>query len=604
MIRAKKKAASTAHKAYVTSSCNISKTAFTGSGFNVGQSLPGSGGLDVKQGGGLFYSPTLSTDFYELPRSVREEHMWYQWFYEHHPIIGRAIDMHTNLPLSKAVLSRPETEDAEKGKKIQNFFLRMWTRLRLDEHLINVTRNYNLFGEAFPYHEWDEEMGDWSRIFVLDGSGIEVSRGSLDYVNQVALIPSQDELKSLREGYYNKELDPAMADLVEKILASDGQVPLDTDPMSGTHVAHLMRQAGGDGTRGVSVLKRCLTTLLYQDKLRQAQTQISSRNMTPKHLIYAENLSEAQVEDLRAQVDMAFIEPDYAIIANYEVHWETKGADDRLLNIEGEYELTDMHLLTGLGLTREIVSGEGNWGSTRINIEVLNTEYLSYRTMLQRYVEESIFRPVAIANGFIEESEYGEPKVLYPKLTFSRLSIRDNEAVFGDLFSLYQKGSLPASVLFELYNLDPNDVLERLREEMFTILDPQFGEASRGALVAIGDSLGSEPDIRRKVAESLDIKPTPLFLMGDPSADSAGGFGGAGFGGGDFGSDAGGFGDGDFGPDGDFGAEGDFPGDGLGDIPEGDLGGDNFDDLGADFGEEAPDQTPAAEPPPGPETGG
>lgn len=567
----------------------MTKVAFScgSSGSGVGVGLPGGrvggGSGNVLQGGGLFYSPTLSTDFYELPRSLREERMWYKWFYDHHPVIGRGIDMHTNLPLSKALLTLPESKDPDKARKILNFFERMWKEIRGDQHLAEVAHHYWMYGEAFPFLEYDEERAKWVNARVLDGALIEVSRDPFSGEGTLYMIPDQDELEAFREATEYHDTDDRLLDLIEKLEEFDGKIPLDADPMSGTHIAHIMRQVGSDGVRGVSILKRCLMTLLFQDKLRQAQTQISSRNMTPKHLIWAEGINADQLEDLRAQVDMAFSEPDFSILANYQVHWETIGANDRLLDLQSENEYSTMELLTGLGLTREIVSGEGNWGSTRINLEVMNTEYLLFREDLQHYVEEHIFRPIAIANDFVEEDEYGELIVLYPKLAFSRLSIRDNEAVFGDLFSLFSKGSLPATILFELYNLDPEEVRERLKEETFTILDPQFNEAIRGAYGPIGEALGAEPDIRMKVAESLDINPSPLFLNGQSNQEGgAGGFGGPP--GGDFGGDLGGdLGDGA----GEFDDLGMDFGDG-GDVPEGDLGGEPGDGIPPPGGGEAP----------------
>lgn len=534
--------------------------------FSCGGGAGTSGGTSMS-GGGLFYSPTLSTDFYELPRSKKEERLWYRWFYEHDPLVGRCIDLHSELPLSKIMLTMPRSRDYKRAKKILHFFEKMWDEINGWETLLELSQHWWLFGEAFPFLEYDEERKMWSRIVNLDGGNIEIEDIPFSTQSKAYLMPDPDEIANARklqwDSYYDDDdvYDEKTLELLDQLEAED-RLPLDTDPMSGSHLAHLMRKKGGEGARGVSILKRCLTTLLYRDKLRQAQTQIASRNMTPKHLVWAEGLNSAQVEDLRDQVDMALNENDHSIVTNFEVHWESIGVGDRLLDLSSENEITTQQLLTGLGLTREIVAGEGTWGSTRINLEVMNTEYLFFRSIMQNFVEKHVFRPIAIVNGFVEQNEYGDLEVLYPRLGFTRLSIRDNEAVFADLFNLYQKGSLPIEYILELYNLDSEDVREKLEEDLFTLNDPNFNEVIRGIYTDMGPQLAAEPDVKMRIAETLNIKPSPLFFQ--PGGGEMGAPGGGGFG---------------------AGVPGDFGGGAFGDLgPPGEEG--EFDELGADFGEE------------------
>ena len=42
-----------------------------------------------------------STDFLELPQSLDEQRNYYRFFYRSDPFVGQAIDLHTELPLSK-----------------------------------------------------------------------------------------------------------------------------------------------------------------------------------------------------------------------------------------------------------------------------------------------------------------------------------------------------------------------------------------------------------------------------------------------------------------------------------------------------------------------
>src|SRR5215467_2871346 len=64
-----------------------------------------------------FFSPQLSTDFLELPQSLREKRELYRHFYNTDPIVGQSIDLHTELPLSKVRLATPKPAAAPDGFK-------------------------------------------------------------------------------------------------------------------------------------------------------------------------------------------------------------------------------------------------------------------------------------------------------------------------------------------------------------------------------------------------------------------------------------------------------------------------------------------------------
>ena len=257
---------------------------------------------------------------------------------------------------------------------------------------------------------------------------------------------------------------------------------------------------------GGVVVHNCIRTLVYRDKLRQAQTSIASRHMTPMRLVWAEDADLQDVEDLREQVDMALQDPDYSIITNFQVNWEELGANDRLLDLSGEYELTDRQLYAGLGVTESLLSGESSYSGDRINLEVINTRYMLLRELIQEFVEEWLLRPMCARMGFIEEDEDGEDVVIYPTLSFTRLALRDNADTFDALFNLYQKGSLDIDVILELLNIDPVSTREKLERDMMTVNDATFNEVLRGLYSRAGDALSEKSNATEKIAEYLGLE--------------------------------------------------------------------------------------------------
>lgn len=102
---------------------NIQKSA--SASFAGGGGMGGMGGADVMQSSqGAFHSAQLSKDFLELPQSLREKRELYRFWYNSNEIVGQAIDLHTELPLSKVRLSAPKPRLAPKGFKSPT---RLWS---------------------------------------------------------------------------------------------------------------------------------------------------------------------------------------------------------------------------------------------------------------------------------------------------------------------------------------------------------------------------------------------------------------------------------------------------------------------------------------------
>lgn len=546
----------------------------TGTGGSVytggGGTLGSFGGNTMMSGTDNFFSPQLSTDFLELPQSLREKREWYRHFYNSDELVGQAIDLHTELPLSKVRLAPPKPricpdgfkDPHDYGKFILSRFERMCDRIKLFQRLITIVHHYWLDGNCaifaedstvdVPYDvghtrqvnkksvvqengsavELDEETWiersdretkeltyysknyqGWARLIVLPIDQIKITSFSFTDKVKMELIPSTRDRKLVEQA---KLGDPIAEEMVQEIplevrehIEQGRLIPMGTDPDEGSFVYLLTARKGADEELGRSILDRCLRTLAYREKLRQAQTSIASRAMTPKRIVWAEGLSDADVEDLREQVDLALVDPDYSIVANYEIRWEEMGARDRLLDLSTEYEQTERRLLAGLGVTESLMSGESLYSGDRLKLEVINQRYLHLREILQDYVEKELFIPVARRMGFVEQDEWGQEVVLFPRLSFTRLPLRDSQDTFDALFNLYQKGSISIDLILEMLNIDPDDTRAKIEADMFTVNDAVFNEVMRSVYSEVGRMLTEKTDIVEKVAKYLKLQMKP-----------------------------------------------------------------------------------------------
>ena len=527
----------------------------------------GGGGNTTLSGNQAFFSPQLSTDFLELPQSLREKREIYRHFYNSDEIVAQSIDLHTELPMSKVRLAAPKPisnpdrfkSPDDYGKYILTFFERMCKRIKLFQRLITGVHHYWLDGTCAIFAEDSEvqvppevgyekkviqkavltedgeakeesedtwvERGDrtdeelafyakhyqgWERLIIFPIDQVKITTFNYTEKTRIELIPSDRDRMLIEQA---KQGDPDAEEMVAEIpeevrehLSAGKLIPLGTDPDEGSFCFLLAGRRGAGDEVGTSILDRCLRTLYYREKLRQAQTQIASRAMTPKRIVWAEDISEGDVENLREQVDLALVDPDYSIIVNYEVHWEEMGSKDRLLDLSGEYEQTERRLRTGLGVTESLLSGETLYSGDRLKLEVINQRYLFLREILQEYVEEYLFKPVARRKGFVEKDEWGEEVVLYPRLSFTRLPLRDSQDTYDALFNLYQKGSISIDLILEMFNIDPHDTRVKLENDLFTVNDATFNEVIRGIYGAVGQKLADTTDVADKIAKYLKLK--------------------------------------------------------------------------------------------------
>lgn len=503
--------------------------------------------------GGNFYSPELSTDFLELPQSLDEQRNYYRFFYKSDPFVGQAIDLHTELPLSKIRLGMPKAKDRELAQQALDFCQNWSKKIGLLHRLIEIVHDYYLVGEVNifveddspdmpqdithelvrsmskdgkPVEEWLERedateravrwtkknFHGWSAVRVLPPEQIHME--SFPFTNEkiVELVPDSKtkdviEKASMGDPQAERIVKSMPNDVVEAI--RNGQnIPLNTDPDAGSFVYYMSRKKSQYEPRGHSILERCIRTLVYRDKLRQAQTSIASRHMTPFRLVYAEDMDEHDTDALRDQVDLALQDPDYTIVTNFQVTWEEMGADQRLLELSSEYDLTDRQLYAGLGVTESLLSGESSYSGDRINLEVINTRYMLLREVLQDFIEEYVFKPMCKRMGFIEENEDGSEKILYPTLSFTRLGLRDNSETFDALFNLYQKGSLDIDVILELLNIDPVSTRIKLERDLWSINDPTFNEMVRSIYNDAAQKLAENSDVIEIIADKLGLSYT------------------------------------------------------------------------------------------------
>jgi len=360
---------------------------------------------------------------------------------------------------------------------------------------------------CFAFNEWDNDKKWWKKITVLPPEEVGIVHfpfcdfAFAEYRPEplIRLVTAVDGGAHTESSQAVTPLEKAIYDNIPVDIVNSiqqfGSILMDTDPMTGSFVEHIARKRSPYADLGISRLERVIIPLLQKEHFKYTQLSLSSRLMTPRNKIAAPGISPDATDNLRSEIDLSMEDPDYHVVTNFDFSWDLIGAENRLIALQPEYERIEGEILAALGVTRELITGEASYGGARLTAEILNTRYLLIRDIFKNFVEKKLLLPMAIQNGWYEEGDDGEQDFYYPKLTFNRLTIRDNQEMFDALFQLYQKGSLPIKIIYEMFNLNPDEMNDLLVDDLFTARDATFNEMTRQVHTDLGTKIVEQTDI-------------------------------------------------------------------------------------------------------------
>jgi hypothetical protein len=129
-------------------------------------------------------------------------------------------------------------------------------------------------------------------------------------------------------------------------------------------------------------------------------------------------------------------------------------------------------------LNKALLNGEGpTYGNAQVGLLAMAQRLETFRREVAHWVEMNIFMPVAKWNGFVIEGERGQEEIVYPRIKFDDLQLRDDTGKLQMLVTANQNGVISNVSLIEAFGLDSDQEIERLRYEQGAnfMSDQSFG---------------------------------------------------------------------------------------------------------------------------------
>jgi len=473
-------------------------TANTGLGAGAGLSKYASSG--VIYGQPQFFSPVHTPINWQIPSKRREIYQWCNFWYENEPKVASAIDFYSQFPINGF---KNECRDL----KIKNYYDNLCRHLDLDNWMRVISHELYRLGDCFPFVEIECEQcggggvdyatgdaclhkgGSWKRVVVLNPEFIEVYTNPITPDPVIALIPD-DELRALvmRGGPGSEKL----GENIKQYIVSGRPIPLDN-----RNVSHLKLGDRAGIRYGTSIIRRLFPYLAYKTKLMTAQWIVAERMILPIKIVKvgseARPAGPQDIANVQAQLAMTANDPNLTLVTHHDFELEWYGAAGKVLQLTTEFENIDKEILDGLMLNKALLNGEGpTYSNAAIGVEVMIQKLDRLRKRLARWVEETIYLPVAKMQGFKKENDWGEVEYVYPKLRWNPMHLRDQQQHRQFMLQLYEKGVISTKSLLDVFEIDYDNEVEMIRwEKGHNVLGQPGGEMGGG--FGGGDAGGGAP---------------------------------------------------------------------------------------------------------------
>ncbi len=419
-----------------------------------------------------FYTPFTQPQAFQVPTNRKEVYTWAQWIYDNEPIVAAGIDFYSDFPLAgfKIECGSPY---------VKGYFEKLSKKLNLISLMPQIAHHYYLHGDVILFatincpkckgmggngEPCDHEGATVSHIDILNPDYIEITPGFGDMPASYYYTPDENLVRIVRDRQPIEQFNSIPESLRPIIL--QGQ-PL---KLANESIWHLKHGSSAFAPYGTSILKRLMGVYAYKDKLRTAQWLIAERHILPIKLVKIGNdtrpASEEDLETMQEELSNVAMDPLLTIVTHHAVDFDFVGANSKILPITNEMEQIETEFINALSLNKAIINGDGpSYSNAQVGLLALNKRLDQIRNQVAYWIEERIFKQVAEWNGFTTKGERGEDTFIYPTIKWDDTQLRDNTGIIQVLADLFKNGKISAQTMYEYFDIDFDQEVERLRFE-------------------------------------------------------------------------------------------------------------------------------------------
>lgn len=458
------------------------------------------GNAGVVYGQPQFFSPVHTPINWQIPSKRLEQYQWARFFYENEPKVASSIDFYSYFPMN-------DWENECKDRNVKKYFDKKKKELELPKWTRVMSHEIHKLGDCFPFIEitcdhcggsgrlgdevCDHEGGTVKRIVILNPDYVEVFTAPMNPDPVIALKPDEELINMVQKktpGY--ERLTPEVRSLVS------AGMPIRLD---NRNVTHLKYGESGYSRYGVGMIRRLFPILSYKTKLMVAQWIVAERLIVPIKIVKVGSderpAGPADIAAVQQQLAQTANDPNLTIVTHHAFELDWYGAAGKVLTLSNEFEFINQEILDGMMINNALLNGEGpNFSNAAVGIEAMVERLETFRREMATWIEEYIYKPEAIRQGFFEKDEdTGEDEPIYPKVKWNSMHLRDQQQYRTFVLQLYEKGLLSAQTVLEAFDFDPDQEIERKRfdaVQMMALGQGMGGQGGMGGGMDMGGGFG------------------------------------------------------------------------------------------------------------------
>jgi hypothetical protein len=471
------------------------------------------------------YSPLFQLANLNLPRDRVTMNAWNRVFYDTHPIVRNAINLHSSYPISKINITC-------KNKKVQQFFNEMAEEIDLYSVVYGAALEFWKMGETFPYSELDKDRGVWKRITILNPDYTHVDKPSIGDNVMISLRPDSSLVRLVNS---NDPKDIAMRKRIPTQILEFVKKGLNI-PLDGFNISHLKLLSSPYDTRGTSIIVSVYKDLMLYDKLRESKFAQADGMVNPLTLVKLGGSdgyrpTQSDIDAYRMILEEAQYDKDYKLVTHDGVTIERVGFSGSTLDIAGDIELINNNIYTGLMVPKALMDQESaTYASSSVGLEVLRQRYDIFRNMIKKWLEQKVFAPICEIQDFFEYID-GEKRLLVPQVDFNHMNLYDVMDYVQNLSNYVANKQVSKHTLYRSLGISYEEEQGRLRKELIDeAIMQKEQEAMMGMRLSELRNLDPEKAIPEPVANNGATQSQSGMdegLGGLPGMESLPGMGGA-----------------------------------------------------------------------------
>lgn len=451
-----------------------------------------------------------------------------RWYYVNDPIVHNIIDLHSTYPVSKFTLSGVSDPFIEK------FYLDVLDELNIMRLMCDIFKEYTLIGEVIPYGVWDGYEGKFTNITLLDPDDVDIkSHPLLGVEHSLVYLREMTNIKRMAEE------DENFASVLEKRVDKKlYEAIMDEEPflIPDFNVAHIANFSSPKSVRGTGLVHSVLNLLFYKTKLEKALIAAADRFINPTTIyVLSPTLENTEITQRDIDEFTELIEAARRGQVSEIVYWQkvdVKQNNSKLPSLASEFNRVNDEIMIGLLVNKSIISANGpTWNAASIAKRILISRYMLMRDLIEDYLREKVFKPiaeaqmfyevdkVAVNNGWVLSPKYGRRKIdlrklrikkgelkiggivkyngvtykvddinrdegwvvlssndarklVIPKFNWrGKIDLTEDDKLISFITSHYDKGEIPFQLVADLFDLDVDYVRDMIIKEKGSVFD-------------------------------------------------------------------------------------------------------------------------------------